>query len=141
MDLQMFSQMCQKLPGITVTNEVVEPSADMLFKYKGKQTDKDILSYSYFILFCHMGASAFCSSLLPCLCYFSNGPLITRNIYISLLILYQICSCCFSVLVSKTPNLDHINFIWNKMTASEFENHWKEKNLDKKFDFIHMIQV
>ncbi|KAL2081499.1 hypothetical protein ACEWY4_023352 [Coilia grayii] len=78
-DLQMFSQMRLKLPGITVSNEVVEPSGDMLFKYK--------------------------------------------------------------VLVSKTPNLEYINFTWNKMTASEFETHWKEKKLDKKFDFIHMIQM
>ncbi|XP_076119701.1 histamine N-methyltransferase-like [Alosa pseudoharengus] len=79
MDLQMFSQMRLKLPGITVINEVVEPSGDMLFKYK--------------------------------------------------------------VLVQKTPNLEYINFTWNKMTASEFESHWKESKLDKKFDFIHMIQM
>ncbi|XP_063070589.1 histamine N-methyltransferase [Engraulis encrasicolus] len=78
-DLQMFSQMRQKLPEITVNNEVVEPSGDMLFKYK--------------------------------------------------------------VLVSKTPNLDYITFNWNKMTASEFETHWKEQKLEKKFDFIHMIQM
>ncbi|XP_062390052.1 histamine N-methyltransferase [Sardina pilchardus] len=79
MDLQMFSQMRLKLPSITVTNEVVEPSGDMLFKYK--------------------------------------------------------------VLVQKTPNLEYINFTWNKMTASEFESHWKESKLDKKFDYIHMIQM
>lgn len=54
MDLQMFSQMRQKLPGITVTNEVVEPSSDMLFKYKGK-----------FLTHCCL--SAFC--VLPLLQY------------------------------------------------------------------------
>lgn len=27
------------------------------------------------------------------------------------------------------------------MTASEFEEHWKLKNMAKKADFIHMIQV
>ncbi|KAJ8255680.1 hypothetical protein COCON_G00195440 [Conger conger] len=47
----------------------------------------------------------------------------------------------YKVLVSKTPNLEHVNFKWNKMTASEFENHWQEKNLTKKMDFIHMIQM
>jgi len=56
--------------------------------------------------------------------------------------------CCFSffnsfcsVRVSTTPGLDHINFVWNKMTASEFEKHWQEKNSGEKMDFIHMIQV
>ncbi|XP_061082464.1 histamine N-methyltransferase-like [Conger conger] len=47
----------------------------------------------------------------------------------------------YKVLVSKTPNLEHVNFKWNKMTASEFENHWQEKNLTKKMDFIHMIEM
>lgn len=47
----------------------------------------------------------------------------------------------YKVLVSKSPNLEHVNFKWNKMTASEFENHWQEKNLTKKMDFIHMIQM
>ncbi|XP_046701784.1 histamine N-methyltransferase-like [Silurus meridionalis] len=45
-------------------------------------------------------------------------------------------------LVSKTPGLDLITFRWNKMTASEFESDWKQRNTDKlKFDFIHMIQM
>lgn len=79
MDLEMFSQLTQRVPGVKVKNEVVEPSGDMLFKYK--------------------------------------------------------------VLVSKSTNLEHIDFSWNKMTAAEFETHWKEKNLDQKFDFIHMIQM
>ncbi|KAJ8350257.1 hypothetical protein SKAU_G00253870 [Synaphobranchus kaupii] len=47
----------------------------------------------------------------------------------------------YKVLVSKTPNLEHVNFKWNRMTASEFENHWREKNLTKKMDFIHMVQM
>ncbi|KAG9349258.1 hypothetical protein JZ751_027701 [Albula glossodonta] len=47
----------------------------------------------------------------------------------------------YKALVSKSPNLEHINFNWNKMTASEFENHWRGKKLTKKMDFIHMIQM
>lgn len=45
------------------------------------------------------------------------------------------------VLVSQKPDLDYINFTWNKMTASEFEEHWKVKKTTKKADFVHMIQV
>ncbi|XP_065138280.1 histamine N-methyltransferase-like [Paramisgurnus dabryanus] len=47
----------------------------------------------------------------------------------------------YKVLVSETANLDYINFTWNKMTASEFEKQWQEKNLGKKMDFIHLIQM
>ncbi|KAK7129419.1 hypothetical protein R3I94_017584 [Phoxinus phoxinus] len=43
--------------------------------------------------------------------------------------------------VSTTPDLDHINFTWNEMTASEFEKHWQEKNSGRKMDFIHIIQM
>ena len=46
-----------------------------------------------------------------------------------------------AVLVSKKPDLDHIKFTWNKMTATEFEEHWRVKKMSKKADFIHMIQV
>ncbi|KAL0966878.1 hypothetical protein UPYG_G00301280 [Umbra pygmaea] len=46
----------------------------------------------------------------------------------------------FQESVSQKPNLDYIKFNWNKMTAAEFEKHWK-KNYTKKMDFIHMIQV
>ncbi|XP_026150323.1 histamine N-methyltransferase-like [Mastacembelus armatus] len=46
-----------------------------------------------------------------------------------------------AVLVSQKPGLDYIKFIWNQMTASEFEEHWKEKKMTKKADFIHMIQM
>lgn len=45
------------------------------------------------------------------------------------------------VLVSQQPDLDDIKFTWNKMTASEYEEHWKVKKMTKKADFIHMIQV
>ncbi|RXN06107.1 histamine N-methyltransferase [Labeo rohita] len=78
-DLEMLAQLRLKHPHVKVDNEVVEPSVDMLHKYK--------------------------------------------------------------VRVSTTPDLDHINFKWNKMTASEFEKHWQEKNPGKKMDFIHMIQM
>nr|XP_029509237.1 histamine N-methyltransferase-like [Oncorhynchus nerka] len=47
----------------------------------------------------------------------------------------------YKVLVSQKPNLDYIKFTWNKMTATEFEKHWRENHLTKKMDFIHMIQM
>ncbi|KAF4086552.1 hypothetical protein AMELA_G00084820 [Ameiurus melas] len=78
-DLEILSQLHTKHPEAKVENEVVEPSGDMLYKYK--------------------------------------------------------------VLVSKTPGLDHITFRFNKMTASEFESEWKQRNTDRKLDFIHMIQM
>lgn len=46
-----------------------------------------------------------------------------------------------AVMVSRKPGLDYIKFNWNKMTATEFEEHWKVKKMTKKADFIHMIQV
>ncbi|XP_034042292.1 histamine N-methyltransferase-like [Thalassophryne amazonica] len=47
----------------------------------------------------------------------------------------------YKALVSEKPGLDHIKFTWNTMTASEFEELWKEKKVTKKADFIHMIQM
>lgn len=47
----------------------------------------------------------------------------------------------YKVLVSQKKDLEYIKFTWNKMTASEFEEHWKEKKMTKKADFIHMIQM
>uniref|UniRef100_A0A3Q3W023 Histamine N-methyltransferase n=1 Tax=Mola mola TaxID=94237 RepID=A0A3Q3W023_MOLML len=47
----------------------------------------------------------------------------------------------YRVLVSQKPDLNHITFHWNKMTAAEFEEHWKVKTTCKKVDFIHMIQM
>nr|XP_019945367.1 PREDICTED: histamine N-methyltransferase-like [Paralichthys olivaceus]XP_019945368.1 PREDICTED: histamine N-methyltransferase-like [Paralichthys olivaceus] len=47
----------------------------------------------------------------------------------------------YKVSVSQKPELDYIKFMWNKMTASEFEKHWIEKKMTKKADFIHMIQM
>ncbi|XP_066497453.1 histamine N-methyltransferase-like [Hoplias malabaricus] len=79
MDLDMLHQLRLKHPDAKVDNEVVEPSGDMLHRYKE--------------------------------------------------------------LVSKTPDLDHITFRFNKMTSSEFEENWKQRNTDKKMDFIHLIQM
>ncbi|XP_066542885.1 histamine N-methyltransferase-like [Hoplias malabaricus] len=79
MDLEMLGQLHLLYPDAKVDNEVVEPSGDMVYRYK--------------------------------------------------------------VLVSKTPDLDHITFRFNTMTASEFEENWKQRNTDKKMDFIHMIQM
>ncbi|XP_040913685.1 histamine N-methyltransferase isoform X1 [Toxotes jaculatrix] len=78
-DLEMLSELRMKHPGVTVDNEVVEPSSQQLHNYR--------------------------------------------------------------VLVSQKPGLDYIKFTWNKMTASEFEEHWKVKKMTKKADFIHMIQM
>ncbi|KAA8588323.1 hypothetical protein FQN60_001517 [Etheostoma spectabile] len=47
----------------------------------------------------------------------------------------------YKVLVSQKPGLDYIKFTWNKMTATEFEEHWRVKKMTKKADFIHMIQM
>lgn len=78
-DLEMLAKLHLKHPGVTVNNEVVEPSSQQLHNYK--------------------------------------------------------------ILVSKKPDLDYIKFNWNKMTASEFEEHWKAQKMTKKADFIHMIQM
>ena len=34
-DLEMFSELCLKHPGVTVDNEVVEPSSQQLHNYRG----------------------------------------------------------------------------------------------------------
>ncbi|XP_029386462.1 histamine N-methyltransferase isoform X1 [Echeneis naucrates] len=78
-DLEMLSELHLKHPGVTVDNEVVEPSSQQLHNYK--------------------------------------------------------------VLVSQKQDLDYLKFTWNKMTASEFEQHWKAKKMTKKADFIHMVQM
>ncbi|XP_060773364.1 histamine N-methyltransferase-like isoform X2 [Neoarius graeffei] len=44
-------------------------------------------------------------------------------------------------LALKTPGLDHTTFRFHMMTASEFESDWKQRNPDRKMDFIHMIQM
>lgn len=35
-DLEMLSELCLKHPGVTVDNEVVEPSAQQLHNYRGR---------------------------------------------------------------------------------------------------------
>ncbi|KAF7216122.1 transcript variant X1 [Nothobranchius furzeri] len=47
----------------------------------------------------------------------------------------------YQVLVSQKPELNYTKFTWNKMTASEFEENWKQKKMTKKADFVHMIQM
>lgn len=52
--------------------------------------------------------------------------------------------CCVvpsAVMVSQKPGLDYITFNWNEMTATDFEERWREKKMTKEADFIHMIQV
>ncbi|XP_055021282.1 histamine N-methyltransferase-like [Boleophthalmus pectinirostris] len=38
-------------------------------------------------------------------------------------------------------HLDPVNFTWNQMTASEFEEQWRQRNITKKVDFIHMLHM
>uniref|UniRef100_A0A8C6UZE3 Histamine N-methyltransferase n=1 Tax=Neogobius melanostomus TaxID=47308 RepID=A0A8C6UZE3_9GOBI len=45
------------------------------------------------------------------------------------------------MMVAQKPDLEHITFTWNKMTDSEFEEQWRQKNITKKADFIHMLQM
>ncbi|KAK1789226.1 hypothetical protein P4O66_015171 [Electrophorus voltai] len=78
-DLEILRQLHLQHPGAKVDYEVVEPSSDMLQKYKD--------------------------------------------------------------LVENTPDLDHVTFTWNKMKMSQFENDCKGRNLEKKMDFIHIIQA
>ncbi|CAL9690570.1 unnamed protein product [Knipowitschia caucasica] len=78
-DVEMLSQLRLKHPGVTVDNEVVEPSSQQLHNYR--------------------------------------------------------------VMVDQKPDLDYIKFTWNKMTASEFEEQWRKRNVTKKADFIHMFQM
>lgn len=47
----------------------------------------------------------------------------------------------YAALVSQKPDLDYITFNWNKMTAAEFEEHWRANKMTKEADFIHMIEV
>lgn len=105
----MLAQLHLKHPHVKVHNEVVEPSNDMLHKYKGASHCIDISK--------------------PYMIYKSTSEWLVMLFSFGL------------VRVSTTPDLDHINFTWNKMTASEFERHWQEKNPGEKMDFIHMIQV
>lgn len=44
-------------------------------------------------------------------------------------------------MVSQKKDLDYISFNWNKMTAAEFEEHWRANKMGKEVDFIHMVQV
>ncbi|XP_040461071.1 carnosine N-methyltransferase 2 isoform X3 [Falco naumanni] len=44
-------------------------------------------------------------------------------------------------LVSQAPDLQNVSFIWYQLTSSEYEQKVKEEGIQKKFDFIHMIQM
>lgn len=78
-DLQMLSHIQAKNPGVTINNDVVEPSSEQILKYKE--------------------------------------------------------------LVAKTSNLKNVNFTWHNKTSAEFESEMKGKHEQKKYDFIHMIQM
>ncbi|MGH0120070.1 UNVERIFIED_CONTAM: hypothetical protein FKN15_062760 [Acipenser sinensis] len=114
-DLQMLSKLQLKHPGASVNNEIVEPSSEQIHNYKGA-VDLQMLSK---LQLKHPGASV-------------NNEIVEPSSE-------QIHN--YKVLVAKTPNLENVSFNWNKMTSSEYENHVKEKKENKKFDFIHMIQM
>ncbi|XP_069081180.1 histamine N-methyltransferase [Pleurodeles waltl] len=78
-DLQLLSHIQAMYPGVTISNDVVEPSSEQILKYKE--------------------------------------------------------------LVAKTSNLENVNFTWHNKTSAEFESEMKGKHQQKKYDFIHMIQM
>ncbi|XP_069472635.1 histamine N-methyltransferase isoform X2 [Ambystoma mexicanum] len=43
--------------------------------------------------------------------------------------------------VAKKSDLDHVNFTWHNKTSAEFECEWNDRKEQKKYDFIHMIQM
>uniref|UniRef100_A0A8B9V536 HNMTL methyltransferase n=1 Tax=Anas zonorhyncha TaxID=75864 RepID=A0A8B9V536_9AVES len=47
----------------------------------------------------------------------------------------------YKELVNQAPDLQGVSFIWHQLTSSEYEQQVKEKCINKKFDFIHMIQM
>ncbi|NWW99398.1 HNMTL methyltransferase, partial [Caloenas nicobarica] len=47
----------------------------------------------------------------------------------------------YKELVNQAPDLQNVSFIWHQLTSSEYEQQVKEKGTQKKFDFIHMIQM
>ncbi|XP_075887299.1 histamine N-methyltransferase-like [Nelusetta ayraudi] len=47
----------------------------------------------------------------------------------------------FKALISKTPNLQKIPFVWNSMRSEEYMSRVKATGDVKKFDFIHMIHM
>ncbi|XP_068543497.1 carnosine N-methyltransferase 2-like isoform X2 [Anas acuta] len=47
----------------------------------------------------------------------------------------------YKELVNQAPDLQGVSFIWHQLTCSEYEQQVKEKCINKKFDFIHMIQM
>ncbi|XP_027670757.1 carnosine N-methyltransferase 2 isoform X2 [Falco biarmicus] len=47
----------------------------------------------------------------------------------------------YKELVNQAPDLQNVSFIWHQLTSSEYEQKVKEEGIQKKFDFIHMIQM
>ncbi|KAK7901400.1 hypothetical protein WMY93_018169 [Mugilogobius chulae] len=78
-DVEMLSQLRLKHPGLLLENEVVEPSAQRIHKFRE--------------------------------------------------------------MVADMSDLDPVKFIWNQMTASEFEEQWRQREIKKKADFIHLFHV
>ncbi|KAJ0070482.1 hypothetical protein NL108_011674 [Boleophthalmus pectinirostris] len=78
-DIEMLSHMRLKHPGVLLDNEVVEPSALRIHKYKER--------------------------------------------------------------AAQMSHLDPVNFTWHQMTASKFEEQWRQRNITKKVDFIHMLHM
>ncbi|KAK7901268.1 hypothetical protein WMY93_018037 [Mugilogobius chulae] len=78
-DVEMLSQLRLKHPGLLLENEVVEPSAQRIHKFRE--------------------------------------------------------------MVADMSDLDPVKFIWNQMTDSEFEEQWRQREIKKKADFIHLLHV
>ncbi|XP_078511982.1 histamine N-methyltransferase A-like [Lissotriton helveticus] len=78
-DLQMLSLIQVNHPGVTINNDVVEPSSEQILKYKE--------------------------------------------------------------LIARTSILRNVNFTWHNKTSAEFESEMKGSHEQKKYDFIHMIQM
>ncbi|NWI92517.1 HNMTL methyltransferase, partial [Pitta sordida] len=47
----------------------------------------------------------------------------------------------YKELVNQAPDLQNVSFIWHQLTSSEYQEQVKAKGTQKKFDFIHMIQM
>ncbi|XP_025896644.1 carnosine N-methyltransferase 2-like [Nothoprocta perdicaria] len=47
----------------------------------------------------------------------------------------------YKELVNQAPDLQRVSFVWHQLTSSQYEQQVMEKSTQKKFDFIHMIQM
>ncbi|XP_048339192.1 carnosine N-methyltransferase 2-like isoform X3 [Sphaerodactylus townsendi] len=43
--------------------------------------------------------------------------------------------------IKNSPDLKNVSFTWHQQTSMEYEKQAKEGNVEKKYDFIHLIQM